>query len=87
MGKVENENSKTERAYWNNEYKILPRNKLKSQLLVGTRDYYNLLDRFIVPGSRAFAVLLLVGLIFNWALALLVCKDLRLVAMRKLRWA
>lgn len=46
-----NANNKTESTYWENEYKIFPRNKLKSQFWVGTRDYYNLLSRFIFPDA------------------------------------
>jgi len=49
-------NNKTESSYWDNQYKVLPRKKLKSQFWVATRDYYNLLSPFITPNSKVLEI-------------------------------
>lgn len=60
-------NNKTGTSYWDNEYKFLPRNKLKSQFWVGTRDYYNLLSRFITPHSKVLDIGCAPGKTLAWA--------------------
>lgn len=58
---------KTENSYWDDQYKMLPRKKLKNQFWVGTRDYYNLLSRFINPGSKVLEIGCAPGKTLAWA--------------------
>lgn len=60
-------NTKTDTEYWDSEYDIYPRNKLKSQFWVGTRDYYKLLGRFIVPQSKVLEIGCAPGKTLAWA--------------------
>ena len=60
-------NNKVESLYWDNEYKTFPRKKLKSQFWVGTRDYYNLLSRFIAPHHKVLDIGCAPGKTLAWA--------------------
>lgn len=61
------DNNKTDRSYWDSQYTTLPRKKLKSQFWVGARDYYNLLNRFITPGSKVLEIGCAPGKTLAWA--------------------
>ena len=60
-------NNKIERSYWDSGYKVFPRKALKSQFWVGTRDYYNLLSKFVSPRSKVLDIGCAPGKTLAWA--------------------
>lgn len=60
-------NNKTECSHWNKQYQVFPRPKLKSHFWVGTRDYHNLLNRFIIPGMKVLDIGCAPGKTLAWA--------------------